>query len=156
MRLEPLEFVDTWPGLAIFLLIVLCIASLLGTLGNVLILVSVATQKELQNVESVFIVNLAMCDLYVTVLADPLSIVGKRNVMSHGFLGNPGWILQDEILLPCNPWLSENNVYKCTSSAVIAWCCLHACDTQTYLLTRKQTIYISYFTFKVEDAFHAG
>nr|KAG5701883.1 hypothetical protein BaRGS_014948 [Batillaria attramentaria] len=75
-RYAPLEFLGTLPGLSVVLIVVLVLAALVGTFGNLLILVAVATNKELQNVESVFVVNLACCDLYVTLIADPLSIVG--------------------------------------------------------------------------------
>ncbi|PVD24898.1 hypothetical protein C0Q70_15389 [Pomacea canaliculata] len=133
MRLEPLEFVDTWPGLAIFLLIVLCIASLLGTLGNVLILVSVATQKELQNVESVFIVNLAMCDLYVTVLADPLSIVAKT----------VGWRWFDSV-----PYLCRAVGSLCTISCVGSLMTLSAMSFNRYVLICRPSLYPRLFTLR--------
>ena len=74
---EPFEFLAAQPELYIILVTSLVIASVVGTCGNVLILVAIATQRDLQNVESVFVVNLACCDLYVTVVFDPLSIVGK-------------------------------------------------------------------------------
>ena len=76
-RYEPFEFLEVQPELYIVLVTVLVFASVVGTCGNVLILVAIATQRNLQNVESVFVVNLACCDLYVTLIADPLSIVGK-------------------------------------------------------------------------------
>ena len=76
-RYEPFEFLEVRPELYIVLVTVLVFASVVGTCGNVLILVAIATQRNLQNVESVFVVNLACCDLYVTLIADPLSIVGK-------------------------------------------------------------------------------
>lgn len=77
LRFEPYEFLETQPGLYIFLITVLVFASVIGTCGNILILIAIGTQRDLQNMESVFIVNLACCDLYVTAIADPLSIVGK-------------------------------------------------------------------------------
>lgn len=76
LRFEPYEFVSRQPAFAVLLLVVVGVAGVVGTLGNFLILISVATRKELRNVQSVFIVNLACSDLYVTMLADPLSIVG--------------------------------------------------------------------------------
>ena len=79
-RFEPYEFLETQPALYIILVTILVFASVVGTCGNVLILIAIATQRDLQNVESVFIVNLACCDLYVTAIADPLSIVGKSAV----------------------------------------------------------------------------
>ena len=74
---EPYEFLDREPVLSTILIIILVIAATLGTGGNLLILTSVATQKDLQNMESIFIVNLACADLYVTMIADPFSIVGE-------------------------------------------------------------------------------
>jgi hypothetical protein len=57
-------------------LVILIIATLVGTFGNILILLSVFTRKNLRKVEGIFIVNLAMSDLYVTAVADPMSIIG--------------------------------------------------------------------------------
>ena len=74
---EPYEFLETQPVLYYTLIITLVIASFVGSCGNICILVAIATQRDLHTVESVFIVNLACCDLYVTLVADPLSIVGK-------------------------------------------------------------------------------
>ncbi|WAR25917.1 MTR1A-like protein [Mya arenaria] len=71
------EFLQTRPELAVPCIIVLGFASIVGTLGNLLILFVIATKKKLRNVESIFIVNLAISDLYVTVVADPMSLIGK-------------------------------------------------------------------------------
>ena len=56
---------------------VLCVASFVGTTGNVLTLLAIATCKKIRNEESIFLANLAVADMYVTVVADPMSIVGK-------------------------------------------------------------------------------
>ncbi|XP_046568437.1 melatonin receptor type 1B-B-like [Haliotis rubra] len=71
------EFLTIQPEIAIPILFILGLATVAGTLGNGLILVSVATRKSLHNVESIFIVNLACSDLYVTAIADPMSIIAK-------------------------------------------------------------------------------
>lgn len=73
----PLHFTDINFSFALTLMTCLGVAGVVGTFGNLLILVSVAKQRELRNVESVFIVNLACCDLYVTMFAEPLSIVSE-------------------------------------------------------------------------------
>ena len=70
------EFIYTKPVIAITCIIVLVLASVVGTCGNILILVVIATRKKVRNVESIFIINLAISDLYVTVVADPMSILG--------------------------------------------------------------------------------
>ena len=71
------EFVQSNPWLAFPIVLVLFAASLMGTAGNILILLSVLTCKDVRTVESTFIVNLALSDMYVTLVADPFSIVGK-------------------------------------------------------------------------------
>ena len=63
--------------LLIMLVVILVLACVVGTLGNIIILTVVRIYKPLKMAERVFIFNLAVSDLYVTVIADPLSIVGK-------------------------------------------------------------------------------
>lgn len=71
------EFLTNNPWTAIPTILILFIASVGGTLGNVLTLLAVAMSKRLKNIETIFMVNLAISDLYVTAIADPMSIVGK-------------------------------------------------------------------------------
>ena len=71
------EFLSLKPWIAFPVIIVITLASLIGVFGNVLILLAVALCKKIRNEESIFIVNLALSDLYVTMVADPMSIVGK-------------------------------------------------------------------------------
>ena len=71
------EFLETRPEHAIPCIIVLAAASIVGTFGNVLILVVVACKRKIRNVESIFIANLAISDLYVTAIADPMSLIGE-------------------------------------------------------------------------------
>ncbi|WAR07886.1 OPSD2-like protein [Mya arenaria] len=71
------EVLQTRPELSVPCIIVLGLASIVGTLGNLLILFVIATKRKLRNVESIFIVNLAISDLFVTVVADPMSLIAK-------------------------------------------------------------------------------
>ena len=71
------QFITSNPVTAIVCLLIRCIASLSGTVGNVLTILAILTHKKIRNEKSVFFVNLAVSDLYVTVVADPLSMVGK-------------------------------------------------------------------------------
>jgi hypothetical protein len=48
-----------------------------GTFGNIMILIVVSKTKELRQTQSIFIINLAISDMYVTLIADPMSIVGE-------------------------------------------------------------------------------
>lgn len=77
------EFVTTAPGLAIPCFIILFKATVIGTFGNILTLVVIATWKGQRTAESIFIVNLAISDLYVTTVADPMSIIGKANLIKR-------------------------------------------------------------------------
>ena len=71
------EFISSYPWTAFPTVLFLFSACFTGTFGNILILLAVLTYKEVRTVESMFIVNLACSDLYVTMIADPMSIVGK-------------------------------------------------------------------------------
>ena len=74
-----LEFLQSKPWAAFPSIVFLSLASFVGTTGNVLTLLAIALNKSVRNVESVFIVNLALSDLYVTTVADPMSITGKKS-----------------------------------------------------------------------------
>ncbi|KAK3594789.1 hypothetical protein CHS0354_037797 [Potamilus streckersoni] len=72
-----LEFLQDKPHIVIPSIVIVSIASVAGTFGNILILIAVATHKKLRNTESIFIVNLAISDMFVTAIADPMNIVAK-------------------------------------------------------------------------------
>ena len=55
---------------------ILLLASLFGTGGNVLVLLAIAKFKKLRKEESVFFINLACADLFVTIFVDPMSAIG--------------------------------------------------------------------------------
>lgn len=70
------EFLRSHPWTAVPSIIVLTIASLGGTVGNVVTLLALSLYKKIKKVETIFIVNLALSDLFVTAVADPMSILG--------------------------------------------------------------------------------
>ena len=65
------------PWIPILSLVILSLASLIGTGGNVLILLAVSTHRKLREGMSAFFINLAVSDLLVTTIADPMSAIGK-------------------------------------------------------------------------------
>lgn len=71
------EFISSSPGTAIPTLIILVVATVIGTFGNIVTLILVCTRRVIRNVEKVFIVNLAISDMYVTSFADPMSFIAK-------------------------------------------------------------------------------
>lgn len=82
------EFVSESPAVGVLVLVVLVIAALMGAFGNILILVALCRSK-MKSLEYIFIGNLAISDLYVTMVADPMSIVGEltldRDIFSANF-----------------------------------------------------------------------
>ena len=71
------EFLREKPLTAFCVLTVIAIASLCGIFGNMLILLAVSFSNKFRPEESVFIFNLALSDLYVAAIAEPMSIIGK-------------------------------------------------------------------------------
>ncbi|XP_076448660.1 melatonin receptor type 1B-A-like [Babylonia areolata] len=130
---EPYEFLEEQPALSSLIILILIAASVAGTSGNILILVSVATQRDLQNVESVFIVNLACSDLYVTLIADPLSVVGKTL----------GWRFFAD-----HPELCKAVGGLCTVSCVASLMTLSAVSVNRYILICYQRLYRRLFTLR--------
>ena len=56
--------------------IILLIATVVGTWGNLFLLLVISTTKQIWTSEAVLVMNLALSDLYVTAVADPLGIIG--------------------------------------------------------------------------------
>jgi len=63
------------PGVAAVYVGVLGAAAVVGTLGNLAVIITV-TMKQLYDVGRAFIVNLASSDLVVTAVINPLAIIG--------------------------------------------------------------------------------
>lgn len=71
------QFVWEAPGIALTSVLILAIAALVGTFGNLLILVSVCHTIKRKSLEFIFVGNLAVSDLFVTLIVDPINILGK-------------------------------------------------------------------------------
>ncbi|XP_056016843.1 uncharacterized protein LOC125675697 [Ostrea edulis] len=97
------QFVTESPGVAISLIIILLLAGLIGTFGNVLILLAICVMKNMKSLESIFIANLAISDIYVTIVADTMSIVAK---------------LEGENFFNLYPGLCQFIAYGCTMACV--------------------------------------
>ncbi len=59
--------------------IFLIVMALMGTFGNILIMLSVAMNKKLQLISNVFVVNLAIADLSISAVIIPFTAVGLFN-----------------------------------------------------------------------------
>lgn len=71
------QFVGDSPVVGCFLVTVLVLGTVFGTSGNMLILISVCKIIKMRSLEYIFIANLAVSDMFVTLVADPMNIVGK-------------------------------------------------------------------------------
>ncbi len=74
------HYIGSHPASAIPYLLIAGMATIVGSIGNLLVLTSVCIYVPLRNTDSVFLVNLALCDLMVTSIADPFGIIGKLTV----------------------------------------------------------------------------
>lgn len=71
------EFLKTRTLVAIPVVSIITVALVAGTFGNVLILVVICSNKLGRNVTTTFILNLALSDMFVTLVVDPMSVLGK-------------------------------------------------------------------------------
>ena len=71
------EFIKGYPWTALPTIIILSLSSVVGTIGNAFVILAIAIYPKLRNKESMYFVSLAVSDIYVTIVADPMSIIGK-------------------------------------------------------------------------------
>lgn len=88
------QFLTESPGVAISVIVILLLAGLVGTCGNILILLALCVMKNMKSLESIFIANLAISDMYVTLVADGMSIVGKYTIFLVTFDFNIKYIVR--------------------------------------------------------------
>lgn len=75
---ERFQFVREAPEIALTSVLILTMAALVGTFGNLLILVSVCHTIKRKSLEFIFMGNLAVSDTFVTLIVDPINILGKH------------------------------------------------------------------------------
>ncbi|KAL4226622.1 Melanopsin [Mactra antiquata] len=112
------EFVTESPYLAIPSALIVGIASLIGTVGNLILIVVLATNKSLHNIDTIFVVNLVISDSYVVCIAGPLSIVAK---------------IEGEQFFDRNPGLCQTIASLCTISCVTSLMTISAMSMNRYV-----------------------
>lgn len=75
------QFVREAPEIALTSVLILTMAALVGTFGNLLILVSVCHSIKRKSLEFIFMGNLAVSDTFVTLIVDPINILGKYIIL---------------------------------------------------------------------------
>jgi hypothetical protein len=71
------EYVDGNPHISYPYLIIIGVASIVGTAGNFAVFGAILLNRNLQRPKAVFMVNLALADLWVTAVGDVISIFGQ-------------------------------------------------------------------------------
>ena len=71
------QFVQESPGVAITSILVLTMASIIGNFGNILILVAICKTLKNKSLEFIFVGNLAVSDSFVTLVVNPINILGR-------------------------------------------------------------------------------
>ncbi|XP_072038501.1 melatonin receptor type 1A-like [Amphiura filiformis] len=67
----------------------LILMALIGTAGNLLIILSLVADEKLRTISNVFVVNLAFADIFVTTIIDPFSVLAVFNE-GEFFYRHPG------------------------------------------------------------------
>ncbi|XP_046568486.1 melatonin-related receptor-like [Haliotis rubra] len=73
----PVTTSSTVTGVLIFSCVVFGVAGVVGTTGNVTTLVTLVKYRPFQSAEIVLFANLLLSDMFVTAIADPVSIIAK-------------------------------------------------------------------------------
>ena len=71
------EYIRLYPGLAWPFLLVAGTLAIVGTTGNVVIVLALWLNKKLRHRRNLFILNLALSDIIVTTVGDTFSVIGK-------------------------------------------------------------------------------
>ncbi|GAU92524.1 hypothetical protein RvY_04595 [Ramazzottius varieornatus] len=82
-----LERAENYPLMVITTLL-LSLSAIIGTLGNLLIIGAICMVRSLRTTGNIFVLNLALADVVVTLLIDPFNAVGAaagRHVLMHNF-----------------------------------------------------------------------
>ncbi|XP_065921329.1 melatonin receptor type 1B-B-like isoform X2 [Magallana gigas] len=125
LRTDPL--LDTNPTLAIVYIVIVGIALLVGTCGNVLILRIFTVMGGINRSGKEFMMNLAIADLCVTAFADPLCIVG---------------VVKGEYFFTDNIWMCELVAGMCATACSCAFLSLTLLSLSRYIyLCHKQLYY---------------
>ncbi|KAK7507795.1 hypothetical protein BaRGS_00000760, partial [Batillaria attramentaria] len=127
-RLEPL--VRTDPTVAYIYICLMSIALLIGSVGNVLILVVIGAMRNLQKTGKIFIMNLALADLCVAAIADPMCIVG---------------VVKGEQWFDDKLWLCETIAAFCLTACFCAFLSLTLASLNRYVFICHNTLYDKFF-----------
>ncbi|XP_055342808.1 melatonin receptor type 1B-B-like [Paramacrobiotus metropolitanus] len=130
---EPYLYLEHNFGWMIVTAIVIGAAAVIGTLGNLLIVVAVCLVKPLRTSGNVFVVNLALADIVVTAFIDPFNVVGA--------VAGRKVLISNSVL--CD-WIASFCAPACMSSM---WN-MCAISLNRYVLICKPHLYNRIFTFR--------
>ena len=74
------EYVSSLPHISYPYLVILSLASVIGTAGNFAVIGAIIVNSNLHRPKVVYMLNLAVADLWVTAVADQISLLGSCHI----------------------------------------------------------------------------
>ncbi|RUS83676.1 hypothetical protein EGW08_008582, partial [Elysia chlorotica] len=119
--------------MAMVYIVLMVTALVIGTAGNLLILVASACLKSLRKTGYIFIINLAAADLCVAGIADPMCVVA---------------VLKGEAWFNDKAWLCETVAAMCLTACFCAFLSLTLASMNRYVFVCHNMVYDRIFTKK--------
>ncbi|XP_059172378.1 melatonin receptor type 1A-like [Physella acuta] len=120
--------------MAVVYIVLMVSALAIGSTGNVLILVTSACFKSLRKSGFIFIINLAMADLCVAGIADPMCVIA---------------VLKGEAWFNDKQWLCETVAVMCLTACFCAFLSLTLASLNRYVFVCHNAMYSRIFTKKM-------
>ncbi|OWA51757.1 putative Melatonin receptor type 1A [Hypsibius exemplaris] len=130
---EPYLYLEHHFGWMVVTALVIGLAAVVGTLGNILIILAVCCVRTLRTCGNIFVVNLSLADMIVTVFIDPMNVVGA--------VAGRRVLMEDPVL--CE-WVASFCAPACMSSM---WN-MCAISLNRYVLICKPHLYPTIYTVK--------
>ncbi|XP_070186246.1 melatonin receptor type 1B-like [Littorina saxatilis] len=130
-RMKPL--VESHPSVAYIYIVLMSGALIVGTGGNFLILTVIGAMRNLQRTGKVFIINMALADLCVAAVADPMCVLAV--------IKGEGWFDDKR-------WLCEGVASMCLTACFCAFLSLSLASFNRYVFICHHNIYDKIFTTK--------
>ncbi|CAL1536662.1 unnamed protein product [Lymnaea stagnalis] len=120
--------------MAVVYIVMMVSALSIGTTGNILILVASACFKSLRKTGFIFVINLALADLCVAGIADPMCVIA---------------VLKGEAWFNDKRWLCETVAIMCLTACFCAFLSLTLASLNRYVFVCHHILYNRIFTKKM-------
>ncbi|KAL8590158.1 hypothetical protein ACOMHN_010353 [Nucella lapillus] len=130
-RMQALLYSD--PIVAYIYIVVLAVALVIGAGGNLLILTVLHSMRNMQSTAKVFVTNLALADLCVAAIADPMCVVA---------------VVKGEAWFDSRQWLCEAVASMCLTACFCAFISLTLASINRFVFICHNQFYHKIFTTK--------